>query len=120
MIYREPLYIMILKSDGEIQIKALEDTDEPTQEMLQEIVGGDIQAIPATYGILIGNKEAKLYPLPFNRNATALMRHSLYEKWDEMSGDVALVLQDGERMTGLPFRRATRIADSLREAAMPA
>lgn len=116
MLTREPLYIMILKSDGEIQIKALEDTDEPTLEMLQKIVGGSIQAVPATYGILIRNDEAKLYPLPFNRNATALMRH---RGWDYMSGDVALVLQDGERMTGLPFRRATRIAYSLREAAMP-
>lgn len=108
-----PRYIIILHADGGVRMQALETRDEPTLEQLQTYVGGYIEAVPATFGTLIVNEEGKLYPLPRNDNATALMR---YKSWDYICGDAVLVRPVGEELTGFLLSEASRIVDSLREA----
>ena len=55
----------------------------------------------------------KLYPLPRNDNATALMR---YKGWDYICGDAVLARPVGDTLTGFLLAEASRIMDSLREA----
>lgn len=106
-------YIIILHTDGGIRLQALESREEPTLEQLQTLVDGYIETVPATYGVLIVNEEGKMYPLPYNANATALMR---YQGRDYIVGDAVLCLAVGDTLTGFPLRQASRIVDSLREA----
>lgn len=51
----ENRYIIILNSDGGVRMHAFEQPNEPTLKQLQNIVGGYIEAVAATHGILIVN-----------------------------------------------------------------
>ena len=109
---KEPHYIIILHADGGVRIQATDGPDEPTLEQLQTLVDGYIEAVPARHGVMIVNDEAKLYPLPFNANATAMLRSDIR---DIILGDAVLVMPEGDRLTGFRLHRATQIVDSLRE-----
>lgn len=110
---REPSYIIVLRTDGGIQMQALEMSDEPSLKLLQTLVDGYIETVPAKRGVLIVNESGKCDGLPFNANATAMLRADVR---DIILGDAVLVQADGERLIGFPLRHAARIADSLREA----
>ncbi|MBQ7547670.1 MAG: DUF3846 domain-containing protein [Clostridia bacterium] len=119
---KKPLYIVILQTDGGIRLQALESGDEPTLEQLQTLVGGYIETVPAMYGVMVINEEGKLFPLPFNANATAMMKN---KGLDYIVGDAVLCVparnEYGEGiLTGIPRRHAVRIADSLREGTVSA
>lgn len=110
---KEPLYIVILQTDGGIRLRALESGDEPTLEQLQTLVGGYIETVPAMYGVMVINEEGKLFPLPFNANATAMLRADVL---DIILGTAVLCQIDGDRLGGFLLGRASQIVDSLREA----
>lgn len=107
-------YIIILQADGGVRMQALESSDEPTLEQLQTYVGGYIETVPATFGaVLVVNEEGKLYPLPRNANATALMR---YKGWDYICGDAVLCRPFGDKLVGFLLHNACEIVDSLQKA----
>lgn len=105
-------YIIILRADGGVEMRKLEAPDDPTLEQLQTIVGGYIEAIAATHGVLIGNEEAKIYELPYNANATALMKNN---KSDCVCGDAVLCKPKGDTLTGFLHSYAEWIVNSLKE-----
>ncbi len=105
-------YIIILRAAGGVEMRKLEAPDEPTLEQLQTIVGGYIEAIAATHGVLIGNEEAKICDLPYNVNATALMKNN---KFDCVCGDAVLCKPKGDTLTGFLHSYAEWIVNSLVE-----
>lgn len=105
-------YIIILRASGIIDTQKLEAPDEPTLEQLQTIVGGYIEAIWATHGVLIGNEEAKICGLPYNANATALMKNN---GADCICGDAVLCKPKGDTLTGFLYSYADWIVNSLVE-----
>ena len=105
-------YIIILLADGGVEMRKLEAPDEPTLEQLQTLVGGHIEAIAAMLGVLIGNEEAKIYELPYNVHATALMKN--YGA-DCICGDAVLCKPKGDTLTGFLHSHAEWIVNSLVE-----
>lgn len=105
-------YIIILRADGGVEMRKLEAPDDPTLEQLQTIVGGYIEAIAATHGVLIGNEEAKIYELPYNANATSIMKNNTV---DCVCGDAVLCKPKGDTLTGFLHSYAEWIVNSLVE-----
>lgn len=104
-------YIIHIPTSGEV-LRVITDKQGPPLELLQKLVGGYIEAVPAKHGVLIVNDAGKLYPLAMNAVATELLRSDIH---DFICGDAVLVQADGEHLIGFSKEQAQRIVSSLRE-----
>ena len=82
-----PYYLIHIKTSGEV-LRVKTDKQEPPLELLQRLVGGYIEAVPAKHGVLIVNDAGKLYPLAMNAVATEMLRSDIH---DVICGDAVLV-----------------------------
>ena len=107
-----PYYLIHIKTSGEV-LRMKTDKQEPPLELLQRLVGGYIEAVPAKHGVLIVNDAGKLYPLAMNAVATEMLRSDIH---DVICGDAVLVQADGERLIGFTKEQAQQIVNGLRKA----
>lgn len=87
--------LIVIKTDGTVE--EVEQTQKPSLEQLQKIVGGYIEPV---HGIkyqnriatMIVNEEGKLNNLPVNRKATELFSDTFGPFVDVIVGDVAILI----------------------------
>lgn len=102
-------YLISIHTDGNIVSNEYDDNEEFELEDFQAFVGGYIETVPTCFGknvIMLVNESGKLDRLPYNKTASVIQHHTLY---DLLLGDVVLVKLDGEDFVGFSEEEKDKI-----------